>query len=475
MVLKYLSTFLTVILTSISSLSAPIGDSYTISLPLHIDLSDSGSFNVELVDSSLTDNDSIEICFDDSFVLSDIHGKPDIYGSVSNNYVSFSPDDQSTKSVYYSIQDPGVGQWRGNLNVSISVNRTAQSNILIDGNSINEILSQLSFNTISFSHDSISGDYLYDLSTAQDESILLYKNGNEVIITNAKDEPIIANEDMSCLFRNLKVTSINHLDYIDMSTCTNMARMFEWDDKLLSLDVSSFNTSNVTDMSYMFENMQACTSITGLENFDVSNVTSISHLLSYCYALSSVPNLGSWNITDKCTDISYAFNCVGYTISKTNTSKWNDSITYDYSNWDVSNVTDMSYAFANAFKLKNINLSGWDTSNVTNMAGMFEMRDTINKSLLVSVNGVENFDISNVTNISNMFYECRNLVADLSTWNPISVLDITYTFYDTRYLDIRCLENWSDIIINNSVNYSNCFSNNTGYYVQKNWKPSWYK
>ena len=475
MIIKYLSTFFSVILTPISLLSAPIGDSYTISMPMHIDLCDSGSFNVELIDNNLSDSDTIDIYFDDSFTLQDKHGKPNISGSVINSHISFNKDDQAAKTVYYSVNNASVGQWSGNLNVSISLDRKAQENILQDGNSINNILLQLDPSTITFSHDNVVGDYLCDLSTAQDESILLYKNGGDVIITNKQNIPIVANEDMSNLFKNLNVTAINNLNYIDMSTCHNMSGMFNWDNNLATLDVSSFDTSNVTDMSYMFESMQKCSSIIGLENFDVSNVETIAHLLSYTYGLQTVPDLSGWTITDKCRDISYAFNCVGYTVSKTNTSKWDDGKTYDFSNWDVSNVENMSHTFANAFKLKYLDLSEWDTSSVVDMSSMFEMTDTINKSSLTAIYGIENFNVNNVTDMSYMFHECRSLVADLSLWQPNSVENLTHTFYDTRYLDIRVTEAWANTIANNSTVYTDCFNNYSGYYIQRNYKPTWYK
>ena len=43
----------------------------------------------------------------------------------------------------------------------------------------------------------------------------------------------------------------------------------------------------------------------------------------------------------------------------------------DISNWDTSNVTDMSYMF---FYASNFNgdISNWDISNVTDMEGMFD-------------------------------------------------------------------------------------------------------
>ena len=48
----------------------------------------------------------------------------------------------------------------------------------------------------------------------------------------------------------------------------------------------------------------------------------------------------------------------------------NSDFNGDISNWDVSNVKDMSYMFYNANSF-NQDLSNWDVSNVTNMEYMF--------------------------------------------------------------------------------------------------------
>ena len=43
----------------------------------------------------------------------------------------------------------------------------------------------------------------------------------------------------------------------------------------------------------------------------------------------------------------------------------------DLSNFDTSNVTDMSSMFYGCLNLKSLDLSSFDTSNVTNMSYMF--------------------------------------------------------------------------------------------------------
>ena len=74
---------------------------------------------------------------------------------------------------------------------------------------------------------------------------------------------------------------------IDTSNVTDMNYMFGDCNSLTSLDVSSFNTSNVTDMNYMFG---ACGAITSLDlsSFDTSNVTDMHQMFALCKALTSL-------------------------------------------------------------------------------------------------------------------------------------------------------------------------------------------
>jgi surface protein len=63
--------------------------------------------------------------------------------------------------------------------------------------------------------------------------------------------------------------------------------MFESCSGLTNLDVSNFNTSNVTNMSYMF---CTCSGLTNLDlsNFITSNVTNMSAMFRYCKSLTNL-------------------------------------------------------------------------------------------------------------------------------------------------------------------------------------------
>ena len=94
--------------------------------------------------------------------------------------------------------------------------------------------------------------------------------------------------------------------------------------------LSQLDTSNVTDMSYMFFGMSSVTSL-DVSSFDTSNVTTMSYMF---YGMSSVTGL-------------------------------------DVSNFDTSNVTTMGYMFKGMGSVTSLDLSNFDTSNVTDMTDMF--------------------------------------------------------------------------------------------------------
>ena len=99
-------------------------------------------------------------------------------------------------------------------------------------------------------------------------------------------------------------------------------------------------------------------------------------------------------------------------------------------NWNVSNVKDMNGIFASCKTLQEINLSKWDVSNVINMNGCFSFDKN-----LENIIGIENLDISNVKSMAYAFSECWSLKElDLSKWNFSNMIDMSFTFDDCRNL-----------------------------------------
>ena len=140
---------------------------------------------------------------------------------------------------------------------------------------------------------------------------------------------------------------------INASSCYKM--FYECYD-LIALNLSNFDTSKMTDMSWMFDNCLNLTTL-DLSNFDTSNVTNMSYMFSKCQSLTSL-DLSNFD-TSKVTDMSYMFSYCSRLIS------------LDLSSFDTSNVTDMSYMFKDCSGLTLLDLSNFNTSKVTIMGDMF--------------------------------------------------------------------------------------------------------
>ena len=83
---------------------------------------------------------------------------------------------------------------------------------------------------------------------------------------------------------NLKTLDLSNFD---TSKVNSMYNMFFGCGNLTTLNLSNFNTSNVTSMGNMFN---GCGNLTILDvsNFDTSKVTSISRMFKYCNSLTTV-------------------------------------------------------------------------------------------------------------------------------------------------------------------------------------------
>lgn len=251
----------------------------------------------------------------------------------------------------------------------------------------------------------------------------------------AADGKVVAPESLIGLFGFYtiygKITDID-LTNLDTSNVTNMSGMFEGCSNLTSLDLSKLDTSNVTDMSVMFHGCSGLTSL-NLKGLNTASVTNMASIFNECRSIKEL-DLSAFD-TSKATDISGMF------------EECSALGSLDLSNLDTSNVTDMSNMFDGCSALTNLNLSKLDTSNVKNMHAMFGKC-----SSLTDLN-LSNLDTSKVTDMSFMFAECIALEnVDLSGFNTSNVENMEGMF-------INC-ENLSGniTIMNTEINNSGMFA-----------------
>ena len=227
------------------------------------------------------------------------------------------------------------------------------------------------------------------------------------LCVNGINEQIDINEDKTFehTFTNVPITN--------MYNFTKPCR-----DKLETLDLSSLNTSQVTNMAMMFTLCQYLTDI-DLSSFDTSNVTNMLMMFSGCSSLKSI-DISRFD-TSKVTDMHYMFSsCSGLT-------------SLDLTNFDTSKVTDMNSMLQGCSKLTSLDLTNFDTSKVTNMSSMFS-----NCRNLTSLD-LSNFDTSNVMNMQYMFGWCDTLVNLYINFDTSNVTN--YNYFNSIFIRDKKLEN----------------------------------
>lgn len=193
---------------------------------------------------------------------------------------------------------------------------------------------------------------------------------------------------------------------LDTSLVTSMASTFKGCSNL-KLSCTSWNTSNVTDMSSMFEDSRV-SSNADLSGWDTSNVTNMKSMFRNSRG-SINPNVTNWN-TSQVTDMQFMFYHSYFS-------------SLDVSKWDTSQVTNMRYMFCYCSNLTSLDVSKWDTSSVTDMSDVFHGCEKIG-TLEVSA-----WDTSQVVRTCSMFENCRKLTSlDLSQWDTSKIRNTASMF-----------------------------------------------
>ena len=253
-------------------------------------------------------------------------------------------------------------------------------------------------NTLTFKHDTKKPYGAFALNEGKNAPGWYKPDGNRDnanIIKKVVFDASFANaRPTSCyewFYRCGYLTDIEGIEYLNTENVTNMSEMFSNCWALTTLDLSNFDTKNVTNMSYMFSNCFALTTL-NVSNFDTQNVTDMSNMFGSCYELT----------------------------------------TLDVSNFDTQNVTNMGGMFRGCGALKTLDVSHFDTQNVTNMSEMF-----MGCSALTTLD-ISSFDTKNVTDMSNMFWGCAALTTlDVSNFDTQNVTNMSWMFsYDTALTTI---------------------------------------
>lgn len=270
-------------------------------------------------------------------------------------------------------------------------------------------------------------------------------------------------EDMTSMFGGVTDSGLSMIKDWNVSNVTSMSSMFDscpnlaeldlsnWDtqalentakmfngDKLLNEDTLKGYESLVTDRTTFMRSMFASTGfrIIDLSRYDTSNVTDFSGIFQGTSKLQKI--IGTFDAS-LAVDMSNLFNgsaivdFYGLNIADWDTSKvkkmssmfQSTSITnFDFlKGWNTSVLTDLNSTFSRNTKVKTIPLDKWDVTSATTMYGMFWNASSLKKL---------NFSKWNTPNVKN-FYAMLNSTSslesvDLSGLDTTNATDMNYFF-----------------------------------------------
>lgn len=233
----------------------------------------------------------------------------------------------------------------------------------------NNVIAREQISTITFKNSTAeaqSAEISWDASQKKDQSVMAW-----VVPSEEKDRYhlyIGGNGGISC----------------GMSA----AHLFEDYDNVTSIDFGgNFHTENVTDMQCMFYGCFDLESI-DVSTLDTSNVTNMSQMFSLCNA--STVTLGNMD-SSKVTDMSFMF------------SHNSNLRSVDVSMLDTTNVTTMAYMFGSDPALESVNITHFKTDKLSSMQGMF------NGCKSLTVLDLSNFTCPDLYTMREAFTGCEKL------------------------------------------------------------------
>ncbi len=301
----------------------------------------------------------------------------------------------------------------------------------------------------------------WDVSSEQNGSVIAWyldvDQDSKYELYIGQEDGVKANPDSSYAFNTFRNVETIDLTYFDISDVTNMSFMFSNSGYNATtfdiVDLSGWDTSKVTRMYGMFSKVgynSTTWNIGDLSEWDTSSVIDMGDMFFYAgYNATAfdIGDLSEWD-TSSVIDMGDMFGGLGYNATTFDIG--------DLSEWDTSNVENMSSMFAysgyNATTFDIGDLSEWDTSKATTMASMFAYSGR--NATTWHIGDLSEWDTSNVTSMINMFCQAGR---NATTWNSIGTLKV----YETSIEKIfeRCINAKATLNIYNSpTSYTSAFS-----------------
>ena len=245
----------------------------------------------------------------------------------------------------------------------------------------------------------------------------------------------------------------------------DLASMFYKCYSLVSLDLSIFNTFNVINMARLFYYCNSLISI-NLKHFNLHKVKDFSYMFSYCESLTSL-DLSNFVTLEANNMEGMFFGCKSLKSLELNSfitlkvelmgymfMNCQTLIDLKINNFDTSNVIDMSYMFCNCRFLTSLNISNFNGNSVINTNEMFSGCASL-KSL-----DIQNFKPNKILSMSYMFYSCFNLkFLNLSNFNTSLTTNMNSMFYGCKSLSYLNINNFNTKNVEDMTDmFRDCFS-----------------
>ena len=258
------------------------------------------------------------------------------------------------------------------------------------------------------------------------------------LCTAINDKPIVS---MSFMFSGSKTNKID-LDSFDTSSVTNMTGMFAGQVNINKLNLKNFDTSNVLNMPIMFNGATSLEEV-NLDGFDLTSSINESSIIGSMFNgtnnLKRV-SLKNWKIPEIFT------NAIGCRTS----SLCSKNLEYvDVTGWDLSNTKDVNGLFGDLYAREIKGLNTWDISNLENMSYMLMHNENLEEI------NIENWNGEKLRNISYMFYNNSSLKkVKINIKNTSNLVNMSYMFLQDPLLeevtmdgiDLTASVNGSDIV-----------------------------
>ena len=201
----------------------------------------------------------------------------------------------------------------------------------------------------------------------------------------------------------------------DTSSSQSFKNMFNGCGNIKSLNLSSWNTSQLTDGG-LGGTFSGCTSLATLDmsGWDMTGLSNLDDTFNGLVSLATL-NMSGWDLSN-CISLNRTFkDCSSLTGINISEMGLSDSL------------TSMSETFAGCTSFSRIDFSGFTFKNVTDVSGLLNMGSR--SSSLTKVTFDADTDTTSITNMSNMFAGCDSIkTLDLTKFNTASVTNFEGMF-----------------------------------------------